>query len=46
VIGDGSITLKQNQVERGAVKTSLEAAATVGDQPKLKFAGKELAGKR
>jgi AsmA family/AsmA-like C-terminal region len=36
-IADGAITLKQNQVQRGARKAAVEGAATFGDPPRVTF---------
>jgi hypothetical protein len=36
-IADGAITLKQNQVQRGARKLALEGAVTFGDPPQVTF---------
>lgn len=37
-LGDGSITVQQNQLERGSAKTALTATTTLGSAPKLHFA--------
>jgi len=36
-IANGAITLKQNQVQRGAHKAAIEASVTFGDPPKVSF---------
>ena len=36
-IANGAITLKQNQVQRGAHKAAIEASATFGDPPRVRF---------
>ena len=46
-IGGGVITLQQNQVQKGAQKASVEAAATFGSPAKITFlAPKEALAKR
>jgi hypothetical protein len=46
-IANGTITLKQNQVRRGARKGAVEAMLTLGDPPKVAFAApKETQAKR
>jgi AsmA family len=42
VIADGAITLKQNQVQRGAKKLSVEASATFGDPPGVTFGASQV----
>jgi hypothetical protein len=36
-IADGTITLKQNQVQQGSRKRAVEGALTLGEQPKVSF---------
>jgi hypothetical protein len=47
-IADGTITLKQNQVQQGSRKRAVEATLTLGDPPKVTFAapGETQAKKR
>ena len=46
-IGNGAITLKENQVAQGGRKRAVEAAVTLGDPPKTVFAAhKETPAKR
>jgi len=46
-IANGSITLKQNQVQRGSHKQAVDATVTLGDPPKVTFAApKETQAKK
>jgi hypothetical protein len=46
-IADGTVTLKQNEVEQGARKHAVDATLTLGDPPKVSFAAaKEAQSKR
>jgi hypothetical protein len=46
-IANGTITLKENQVQQGSHKRSVEATLTLGEPPKVNFdVPKEAQGKR
>jgi hypothetical protein len=40
-IANGAISLKQNQVQRGAKKQTIEASAVFGEPPRVSFGGTE-----
>ena len=40
-IANGAVTLKENQVQRGARKASVEASAVFGEPPRVSFGGAE-----